>query len=395
MFRAAAVFGVVAAVLRGAQPVEDLAAAVESPETPALPDPLDYLGGSAPKVEQPPVFPDARPPPPPFGDPWYDYRVRGEDWAAGQCGSRKRQSPIDLPAPATLGLPAGDLPFQYAPITAPFDLQNNGHAIAADLSNRGYGGLTLDDCSYSLQSIVFHARSEHSIVGKRSPLEVHLVHKRDDGDALAITAFLVESPTSPRPEEGIPKGFGNAPDDFALSFFTSPPAVSEKASVEPTELRPLDFNSWYTGRFYAYEGSLTAPPCSENVQWFVRQTPLKASNEQVNSLFQALFMMTHDLGNARAPMPLAARTVKMLNAVRGEPLPAHGTQLVNQHGAMRPFQADSDAIEAKKTVLKNREKLQDLDGRIKAAAAEEAQAYQGLEPMVVRLARGRQDYSGL
>jgi carbonic anhydrase len=277
--------------------------------------------------------------------------------------------------------PPGTLPFAYAAITEPFTLQNNGHAIAADLSGRGYGGLTVDDSFFSLQSIVFHARSEHSVGHRRTPLEVHLVHKRYDGDALAITAFRVESPTSPRPEEGQPAGAGDAPPDPLLSFFTEPPALSSTTQVAPTELRPLDFNAWHTGSFYNYDGSLTAPPCSENVQWFVRQQPLKASNDQVSALFHALFAMSHDLGDARAVMPLMGRTIRMVTATRGEPVATENVGVTNQHGALRPFDADHQVEKAKEAVLRNRERLEDLDSRLKAAATAETRAFQNLPPV--------------
>jgi len=342
-------------------------------------------GGNAPPRPAPAAafsFPDAAPPAPPFGQPWYDYRVRGEDWAVGQCGSRKRQSPIDLPQ-FVPGAP-GALNFAYAPITEPFTVQNNGHAIAADLSGRGYGGLTLDDSFFSLQSVIFHARSEHSVMHKRTPLEVHLLHKRYDGDAVAITAFRVESPTSPRVEfEGESPGAGDAPADAMLSFFTEGvlPSPMHTVEIKPTELRPLDWNAWYTGAFYAYDGSLTAPPCSENVQWFVRQQPLRASNDQVAALFHALFQMSHDLGNARAPMPLMGRSVRMVTATRGEPIATANVGPTTQHGAMRPFDADNQIEKAKEALLKNRGKLADLDARLKAAAEAETRAFDGLAPV--------------
>jgi carbonic anhydrase len=35
-----------------------------------------------------------------------------------------------------------------------------------------------------------------------------------------------------------------------------------------------------TGLFH-YEGSLTTPPCSEGVQWFIRRTPTQLSKAQI------------------------------------------------------------------------------------------------------------------
>jgi carbonic anhydrase len=283
--------------------------------------------------------------------------------------------------PKTAPRSTADLFSSYELITTDLTVQNNGHAIAADLSNRGFGGLTLDDSEFALQSIIFHARSEHSIEGKRYPAEVHLMHKRYDGDVRVMVVFLVELRTSPRPQlEKVP-GVGDAPADPQLAIFDGVlPSVMNVSTASPTELRPLNLNTWFKGSFYKYEGSLTAPPCTENVVWFVRQQPLLASNAQVKDIFEAIFEMTHDLGNARAPLPLMQREITLVNAVKEEPVLENGVSKVPWHGATRPFQGELEAEEAKEAVAENRIKLQDLDSRVKAAAAAEARAFAGFAP---------------
>jgi carbonic anhydrase len=54
---------------------------------------------------------------------------------------------------------------------------------------------------------------------------------------------------------------------------------------------------------YRYDGSLTTPPCSEGVKWFVMTTPIALSNEQIRA-FTALFH-----GNARPVQPVNGRAV--------------------------------------------------------------------------------------
>jgi carbonic anhydrase len=258
-------------------------------------------------------------------------------------------------------------------------VQNNGHAIAAEFADNGYGGLTLDNNPFPLKTVTFHAKSEHTVGGKQYPLEVHLVHQRYDGDARAIVALFIDSKSSVRPNPG-EQPRGDAPPDPMLEKFTSAvPTMMNVTMAAPTELSPLDFTAWMKGKFYKYEGSLTAPPCTENVVWFVRQDPIIASNAQVKALFEALFEMTHDLGNARAVLPLMDRTVTLVEAKQGEPV-LEGEDAVPWHWSTRPFQAQIDAEEAKAAVSRNRVKLQDLDSRIKAAAAVEARAYEGLAP---------------
>jgi carbonic anhydrase len=54
---------------------------------------------------------------------------------------------------------------------------------------------------------------------------------------------------------------------------------------------------------YRYDGSLTTPPCSEGVKWFVMTTPIALSKAQIGT-FTALFH-----GNNRPVQPLNDRPV--------------------------------------------------------------------------------------
>lgn len=121
----------------------------------------------------------------------YDYSKHGQDWKAGQCSSRARQSPIDLPPALPV---SGTFAYKYEPIVTPFEVMNNGHAFSADLGGLGYGGITYENAWYNLLNINVHSLSEHSWSGLQMPLEIHMVHKRYDGEALLIVAVPVESP---------------------------------------------------------------------------------------------------------------------------------------------------------------------------------------------------------
>merc|ERR1740130_2055153 len=113
----------------------------------------------------------------------------------GQCSSRARQSPVDFAADAA-GMPAAsNLPYRYQPIEEAFELQNNGRTYSADLSAMGYGGVAHEDAWYDLMNLNVHAMSEHTFAGQHFPAELHLVHKRYDGDALLVVAVPLVSPS--------------------------------------------------------------------------------------------------------------------------------------------------------------------------------------------------------
>merc|ERR1719456_980384 len=78
-----------------------------------------------------------------------------------------------------------------------FDIMNNGHALTANLAGQGYGGVTYDNAFYQLMNINLHAQSEHTFRGLHKPVELHMVHKKSDSDALLVVAVPLDAATSP------------------------------------------------------------------------------------------------------------------------------------------------------------------------------------------------------
>ncbi|WP_254627379.1 carbonic anhydrase family protein [Myxococcus sp. CA040A] len=57
--------------------------------------------------------------------------------------------------------------------------------------------------------------------------------------------------------------------------------------------------------FFQYAGSLTTPPCSEGLQWFVMKHPIQMSDAQIG----AFERLPHINPNNRPVQPLNGRTV--------------------------------------------------------------------------------------
>ena len=68
--------------------------------------------------------------------------------------------------------------------------------------------------------------------------------------------------------------------------------LAEAPGTEATVRMPLEFGDHLfsgdaTG-VYHYDGSLTTPPCSEGVKWYIRKTPTQLSKAQIEA-FTAVY----------------------------------------------------------------------------------------------------------
>lgn len=139
-----------------------------------------------------------------------------------------------------------------------------------------------------LLQLHFHHPSEEKVNGKAYPLVAHLVH-RDAGGELAVVAVLLD------------EGAGNAFVDAVWKHL--PAAEGEEvapagATVDAGALLPADRG------YYTFAGSLTTPPCTEGVTWFVLKTPARISKEEI-----AAFARRYP-NNARPVQPLNGRVVE-------------------------------------------------------------------------------------
>ena len=212
------------------------------------------------------------------------------------CGVGHEQSPIDIDTRAAAPLTAGRAGFDRAtiePATADAlstDIVNNGHTVQVDTS--GSSAVVIGGERYVLQQFHFHSPSEHTVDGRSFPLEAHLVHKAADG-RLAVVGVLFEE--------------GAANEVLAPLWKTLP-----KTAGKPIDLgrEAVHVGQLVPGReAYRYAGSLTTPPCSEGVRWFVMKEHAAASAAQIAALREAV---RH---NSRPAQPLNGRAV-YVEAVR-------------------------------------------------------------------------------
>jgi carbonic anhydrase len=182
--------------------------------------------------------------------------------AAETCKHGLLQSPIDLHAVAERGDAA--LHFDYRPDV--LRVQNTGHTVQVD--HTAGSTLRTGDRTFELVQYHIHSPSEHTVEGKRYPLEIHLVHK-DPAGLLAVVGVLVEEGPEPAQEAG---AIGVIWDHLPAAAGAHADAPDK---VDPRALLPPDHTHFF------YTGSLTTPPCTEHVRWHVMTTPLPLSADHI------------------------------------------------------------------------------------------------------------------
>lgn len=206
------------------------------------------------------------------------------------CAEGHSQSPIDIRKTETSKEPA--MRSRYAPASLRIvhslhsaDVVNTGHSIQVNFPQGD--ALTIGDTTYALVQFHFHGPSEHLVNGKSFPMEMHLVHMSADRK-IAVIGVLIKEGKANKAYDPIWK---NLPDARGIEKHL------EDVTVDVELLIPKDRTN------YRYEGSLTTPPCSEGVKWFVVREPVEMSKQQIEA-FRAILWK-----NNRPVQPLNGRKV--------------------------------------------------------------------------------------
>ncbi|HET9596277.1 MAG TPA: carbonic anhydrase family protein [Anaeromyxobacteraceae bacterium] len=204
----------------------------------------------------------------------------------------KKQSPVDIVNAQPAALPA---PF-YVYGNTPFEVENTGHVI--EVPYAAGSSLRIGTDTFNLVQFHFHTDSEHTVNGRPSPMEVHLVHQNALGN-LAVVGILLE--VGPNPNLLIEEIFANAP---VLAGTT--------VAVEGRTLNARDLLPRNAASFWTYSGSLTTPPCSEGVKWTVLKNTVQVSQRTVDR-FKAIVAAFPGYGgfkqNNRPVRPLDGRAI--------------------------------------------------------------------------------------
>lgn len=200
------------------------------------------------------------------------------------CKLGTNQSPIDIPDADARKGDLASLLFNYKP--SPLSIIDNGHTIQVNYAPGSF--LIVGGSQHELVEFHFHKPSEEKVDGKGHDMEAHLVHRDKDGK-LAVVAVLLDEGK----ENALIKTlWSNLPQEKGKEH------VVDALKINALGLLPQKKD------YYTYGGSLTTPPCSENVTWFVLKNPTQVSADEIARFAKAYPM------NARPVQPLNSRDIQ-------------------------------------------------------------------------------------
>jgi carbonic anhydrase len=200
------------------------------------------------------------------------------DEAYEVCATGLEQSPIDLANAVEQDV--ANITFRYQP--SQINILNNGHTIQVNYDEGS--SIEVNGETYDLLQFHFHMPSEHTLTGQEFPGELHLVHQSAAGNLAVVGIFL---------DEG-------SENSALLPVWADLPASESEVEttgkmVDASQFLPDDQKT------FRYPGSLTTPPCTEGVSWFVMVEPVEISTNQVEQ-FKAIISVSN-----RPVQPLGER----------------------------------------------------------------------------------------
>ena len=291
------------------------------------------------KVSQPIIL---IPQPNRFCNDEWNYEARGNDWEC-DCAEGKEQSPINIITKDVIASPVTPV-FTYVEVEVKgtentsdgqvmshkyVKMENEDHQLQIKADSFGKV-VTLDGTTYNADKITFHTPSEHRIDGKPYPMEMQIHHSGISTGALSkhiVLSFLFKK---------VPGIYNKFLDD--VDFFNLPNVIAKEKKLETDLYIPkIFYNSdnedipvMKQFSMYTYQGSLTAPPCSENTIHYVAADPIEIGSTAIDLFQEAIrvpdlrsskgdvIVSTATTDNARQVMPLNGRNVYYLNVPKDE-----------------------------------------------------------------------------
>lgn len=158
-------------------------------------------------------------------------------------------------------------------------VENLGHTVQLDFKEGST--ITVDGETFDFKQLHFHTPSEHLIDGITYPMEMHMVNVLQDQKKEETPQFLVLSILFKMGKESkfINEFINSIPEQENRKLEVIPGKILINDLLIEKEGEPLD-------HYYHYMGSLTTPPYTESVRWYVSKHIFNASPKQIKKILQ-------------------------------------------------------------------------------------------------------------
>jgi carbonic anhydrase len=219
------------------------------------------------------------------------------NYSYSECGTGGHQSPVainlstspitvnpttnspDLNPIAVNEKVSSPLDFHY-PQDVKLSIYNSGHAVQVNMPLTYTGHLSVGQDNYPLIQFHFHVPSEHSKITSQGQQpyagELHFVHQRADGKIVVLGVFLDDT-------KALDTILGNG-SNLPSNVPTIPSGQKTATNTPAGQLNPLALLPKGKTNVFTYAGSLTTPPCSEGVNWYVLAEPIQVSSQHLSAL---------------------------------------------------------------------------------------------------------------
>ncbi|KAG9281717.1 carbonic anhydrase 4-like [Astyanax mexicanus] len=209
--------------------------------------------------------------------------------------SKSRQSPINIVTKKTK-LNHLLTPLKFTGYQEAFrsTLKNNGHSVTITVPH--VATVSEGNLLNTYRAVQFHFHwgedggpgSEHTVDGEQYPMEMHIVHMRQDfknldaalGDPTGVAVlgfFYEESASSNRKYDGFIEALKNVVES------------GSNTTIDGISLSNLIPSEGNMTNYYRYSGSLTTPSCTEAVVWTVFENPIPLSHDQLSAFSNLKF----------------------------------------------------------------------------------------------------------
>jgi carbonic anhydrase len=192
------------------------------------------------------------------------------DPAYQSCEKGREQSPIDIRG-AKLNKTLAPIEFHY--LTGSVTLANDGRTIVGKVRPGSY--IVANGERYELEQFTFHHPGEEAVGGKLTVMDVQLLHRSAQGKLAVVAVRMAEDRNR---------------DNTVLAALW--PHLPQKAGASETVTEMVNLRGLLPASrgYWSYAGSLTTPPCTEGVRWFVMEDEIGVGRDQAR-FFTDLFKM--------------------------------------------------------------------------------------------------------